>query len=91
VIPALELPSSGEIARPSGLKARAALAQPNGLGYDRSIPPSEPHRGAMTNVATMPDAAYGSTPLLLSNMQGPFAQRTSWNRSTSQNRIGASL
>ncbi len=31
---------------------------------------------------------YGSTPLLLSNTQGPSSQRTSWNRSMSQNRIG---
>jgi hypothetical protein len=40
----------------SGLKAWAPLAQPNGLGCNRSKPSFEPHRGAITDLADKPDA-----------------------------------
>ena len=57
-MPGLELSDrTGSHRLPSGPKAWAPLAQPNGLGCDRFRPTCEPHRGAITDPAAEPHIA----------------------------------
>jgi len=73
-------------AQRAGLRSiRAILRGPTGSdNRRRSVPDIGPAQGVCVKQINL----QGSTPFLLSNTQGPSAQRTSWNRSTSQNREG---